>query len=209
LAAQRGRQNFTAGRLNTGVGRGGQRFEANRGYQGNNEFHPGMGGNSNYVQGESSAAGASNFANQQQQWVGNYQGGSGYNSGNQQRWNAERGFQYRARDNVANVQPRSGIDADLLQQTVQAVVAVVTAATKVTEPVQSTASVVNIDVGAGGKQDQKVITPVAAPNVISQPAKAIQPAQAVHGNQDEGAKGKDNEGHGPQKKKKEEKAGCF
>jgi hypothetical protein len=108
-----------------------------------------MVGNSNYVQGETSAAGASNYANQQQQWAGNYQRSSGYNSGNQQRWNANRGFQYRARDNVANVQTRSGIDADLLQQTVQAVVAAVTAATKVAEPVQSTPFAANIDIGAG------------------------------------------------------------
>ncbi|KAM0853722.1 hypothetical protein ACQ4PT_050886 [Festuca glaucescens] len=194
MAAPRGRQNMAAGRQNSGGGRGGHRFDANRGFQGNADYHPSMGGNSNYVQGETSAAGASNYANQQQHWAGNFQRSSGYNSGNssgyggnQQRWNADRGFQYRARDNGANTQPRSGIDADLLQQTVQAVVAAVTAATKVAEPIQSTPTAANIDIVAGGK-DQHVMTPVAAPNVVPQPA------QVVQENQDAGAKGKDNEG---------------
>ncbi|KAM0894841.1 hypothetical protein ACQ4PT_024277 [Festuca glaucescens] len=209
MAAPRGRQNMAAGRQNCGGGQGGHRFDANRGFQGNADYHPSMGGNSNYVQGETSAAGASNYANQQQHWAGNFQRSSGYNSGNssgyggnQQRWNADRGFQYRARENGANMQPRSGIDADLLQQIVQAVVAAVTAATKVAEPIQSTPTAANIDIVAGGK-DQHVMTPVAAPNVVPQPA------QVVQENQDAGAKGKDNEGQGPQKKKKEEKSGCF
>jgi hypothetical protein len=83
------------------------------------------------------------------------------------------------------MQPRSGIDADLLQQTVQAVVAAVTAATIVAEPIQSTPTAANIDIVAGGK-DQHVMTPVAAPNVVPQPA------QGVLENQDAGAKGKDN-----------------
>jgi hypothetical protein len=46
--------------------------------------------------------------------------------------------------------PRSGIDADLLQQSVQAVFAVVTSTTKVVEPIQSTPSTAaNVDIVAG------------------------------------------------------------
>jgi hypothetical protein len=50
-----------------------------------------------------------------------------------------------------------------------------------------------------------VVTPLAAHNVVPQPA------QVVQENQDVGAKGKDNDGQGPQKKKKkkEEKQGAF
>ncbi|KAM0863643.1 hypothetical protein ACQ4PT_044458 [Festuca glaucescens] len=121
------------GRQNSGTSRGGH-----RGFQGNAD-QPSLGSGADYVQGESSGSGGMINDNQRQQWGGNYQRHSGYNSGNnfgyggnQQRWQADRGYQYRPRE-----QPRSGIDADLLQQTVQAVVAAVTAATKVTEPSQS------------------------------------------------------------------------
>jgi hypothetical protein len=57
-------QNLAPGRQNTSGGRGGHRFETNRGFQGNTDFHPSMGGNSNYVHGETSPADASNYANQ-------------------------------------------------------------------------------------------------------------------------------------------------
>jgi hypothetical protein len=47
------------------------------------------------------------------------------------------------------------------------------------------------------------MTSIAAPNVVPKPT------QGVQDNQGAGAKGKDNEGQGPQKKKKDEKSGCF
>ncbi|KAM0869186.1 hypothetical protein ACQ4PT_040841 [Festuca glaucescens] len=110
---------------------------------------------------------------------------------------------YRVRDNGASMQARSGIDADLLQQTVQAVVAAVTAATKVSEPIQSAPpTVAHVDSLTGGT-DQHAMMSVAAPNAVPQPT------QGVQENLGAGAKGKDNEGQGPQKKKEEEKSGCF
>ncbi|KAM0836214.1 hypothetical protein ACQ4PT_062457 [Festuca glaucescens] len=161
-----------------------------------------------FSEGESSSAGGMNNANQYQHWAGNHHRNSGYNSGNnlgyggnQQRWHADRGFQYRARDNGASMQPRSGIDSELLHQTVQAVVAAVTAATKVSE--QSAPSAVANAASLTGGTDQHAMTSVAAPNAVPQPT------QGVQANQGAGAKGKDNEGQGPQKKKKEEKSGCF
>ncbi|KAM0878122.1 hypothetical protein ACQ4PT_035063 [Festuca glaucescens] len=130
--------------------------------------------------------------------------------GNQQRWNTGRGggFQNRPRANGTGAAARNGIDADLLQQTVQAVVAAVTAATKITEPlavkVPQVAVVADDMVAATGQQ---VGMSVAAPNAISQqPTVTSQGAQDIQG---AGAKGKDNEGQGPLKKKKEDKAGCF
>jgi hypothetical protein len=50
--------------------------------------------------------------------------------------------------------------------------------------------------------DQQGVVPVAAPTVPQQ-------AQVVQENQVVGDKGKENEGHGPTKKKKEDKSGCF
>ncbi|KAM0838855.1 hypothetical protein ACQ4PT_060706 [Festuca glaucescens] len=131
---------------------------------------------------------------------------NGYNAGNnggyggyQQRWQSDRGYQYRPRDNGANMQSRAGIDADLLQQTVQAVVAAVTTATKVTEPAQGVPSMTPLT----GSKEQHTMTSVATPNAAPQPTLEVQQDQGA------GAKTKDNDGQGPQKKKKEEKSGCF
>ncbi|KAM0821816.1 hypothetical protein ACQ4PT_071921 [Festuca glaucescens] len=89
-------------------------------------------------------------------------------------------------------------------QTVQAVVAAVTAATKVSEPPVVRVSQV---ADSGMAVEQQVGTPAAAPNpTIQQPIVSGQEAQAIL---EAGAKGKDNEVQGPPKKKKEDKAGCF
>ncbi|KAM0825230.1 hypothetical protein ACQ4PT_069695 [Festuca glaucescens] len=153
--------------------------------------------------------------NQQDNWGGanhfqrssNYNNGSNFGyGGNQQRWNVARGggFQYRARDNGAGVQARSGIDADLLHQTVQAVVAAVTAATKISEPTQNVPHVAanTTDILVGGA-DQHAVMPVAVSNAVPQQTQGVEDTQVA------GAKGKDNEGQGPLKKKKEDKTGCF
>ncbi|KAM0906584.1 hypothetical protein ACQ4PT_016712 [Festuca glaucescens] len=54
-----------------------------------------------------------------------------------------------------------------------------------------------------GVTDQHVMTPVAAPNVVTQSTQGVQDTQVA------GAKGKENEGQGPPKKKKDDKTGCF
>ncbi|KAM0880541.1 hypothetical protein ACQ4PT_033491 [Festuca glaucescens] len=122
-----------------------------------------------------------------------------------ERWNSGRGggFQYRPRVTDTGVPSRNGIDAELLQQTVQAVVAAVTAATKAVEPSAapiSHAAVVDSDRG------QQVGMPVAAPTTSQLPTVISQEPQD---NQGVGAKGKENEGQGALKKKKEDKTGCF
>jgi hypothetical protein len=118
--------------------------------------------------------------NQQDNWdrANHFQRSSNYNNGsnfgyggNQQRWNVARGggFQYRARDNEASVQAWNDIDVDLLHQTVQAVVAAVTAATKISEPTQNVPHVAGntTDILAGGV-DQHAVMPLAVPNAVSQ-----------------------------------------
>ncbi|KAK1696778.1 hypothetical protein QYE76_013475 [Lolium multiflorum] len=183
-SAPRGRQ---------GAGRGGHHA-----FQGTAE-HSGLGSGANFVQGESSGMGGMN--NEQR----HYQRNHGYTSGNnggygghQQRWQDDRGYQYRPRDNGASMQSRVGIDADLLQQTVQAVVAAVTAATKVTKPTQSAPPTAALTGGTG----QHAMKSVATSNAAQQAAHEIQDNQGTR------AKARDNEGQGPQKKK-EEKSGCF
>ncbi|KAM0837391.1 hypothetical protein ACQ4PT_061693 [Festuca glaucescens] len=190
-AAPRGRQ---------GTVRGGHRA-----YQGTTD-QSGLGRGADFVQGESSGLGSRNNENQRQAWAGNYQRNTGYNSGNnggygghQQRWQSDRGYQYRPRDNGASMQSRAGIDADLLQQTVQAVVAAVTAGTKVTEPVKGAPPMT----ATTGGTEQHAMTSVATPNA------APLPTHEGQQNQGTGAKAQDNEGQGPQKKKKEEKSRCF
>jgi hypothetical protein len=150
--------------------------------------------------------GASNNENQRQPWVQNNQRNNGYGSGNnggygaqQQRWQGDRAYQYRPRENNASMQSRSGIDPDLLQQTVQAVVAAVTAATKISEPAPAVPSAISVPGGAGQSAEPSVVIPEAAPQM----------AQEVLDNQGNVAKAKDSEGQGPNKKKKEEKSGCF
>ncbi|KAM0924360.1 hypothetical protein ACQ4PT_004980 [Festuca glaucescens] len=130
--------------------------------------------------------------------------------GNQQRWITGRGggFQNRSRANGTSAAARNGIDADLLQQTVQAVVAAVTAATKISEPpVATVPQVAAVADGLAAGTGQQVGMPVAAPNAI--PQQPTVTSQGVQDTQGAGAKGKDNEGQGPLKKKKEDKAGCF
>jgi hypothetical protein len=143
--------------------------------------------------------------NANQNWAGNHQRSSGYTSGQntgyggyQQRWQGDR-FHYRARDNGPNLQSRSGIDSDLLHQTVQAVVAAVTAATKVSEQSVPTGVTSAATLTGGAEQN----TSVAAPTTASQPTQVVQATQGAS------AKGKENDGQGPQKKKKEEKSRCF
>jgi hypothetical protein len=98
---------------------------------------------------------------------------------------------------------RPGFDAELLQQTVQAVVAAVTAATKANEtPSVRADQVADLDTG----KDQQGGLPVAASKAVPQP---IVSGQEVQGVQDGGAKGKETEVQGPPKKKKEDKTGCF
>ncbi|KAM0879424.1 hypothetical protein ACQ4PT_034237 [Festuca glaucescens] len=123
----------------------------------------------------------------------------------EQRWNSGRGggFQYRPRGTDTGVPSRSGIDADLLQQTVQEVVDAVTAATKAVEP---SAVPVSHAAGVDGDRGQQVGMPVAAPTTSQLPTVISQEPQD---NQGVGAKGKENEGQGALKKKKEDKAGCF
>jgi hypothetical protein len=135
-----------------------------------------------------------NNENQRQPWAANYQRNHGFTSGNnggygshQQRWQADRGYQYRPRDNGASMQSRAGIDADLLQQIVQAVVAAVTAATKVTESTQGAPPTTALTGGTG----QHAMTSVATSNAAPQATHEIQD------NQGTGAKARDNEGQGP------------
>ncbi|KAM0849021.1 hypothetical protein ACQ4PT_053994 [Festuca glaucescens] len=206
--------NAMRGRQNPGVVRGGHGYGVPRGLQGN-AANAGLGGGRNFTQGESSGTVGMGSGNQQDNWGGanhfqrssNYNNGSNFGyGGNQQRWNVARGggFQYRARDNGAGVQARSGIDADLLHQTVQAVVAAVTAATKISEPTQNVPHVAanTTDILARGA-DQHAVMPVAVSNAVPQQTQGVQDTQVA------GAKGKDNEGQGPLKKKKEDKTGCF
>jgi hypothetical protein len=94
-----------------------------------------------------------------------------------------------------------------LQQAVQAVVVAVTTATKASEP-----PVVQVPLAAavpdetGVVMGQQVGLPVAAPNSTVQQQHVI--AQGILEVQGATAKGKDNEGQGPLKKK-EDKAGSF
>ncbi|KAM0842689.1 hypothetical protein ACQ4PT_058202 [Festuca glaucescens] len=115
---------------------------------------------------------------------------------------------------------RTSFDADLLHQTVQAVVAAVTAATKVTESsavhaspaptgVAGTGGAATTVAGSGGAamvDSQQVGVPVAVPNPNEQQNGTI---QGIPEGTQVAAKGKDIEGQGPPKKKKEDKAGCF
>ncbi|KAM0853242.1 hypothetical protein ACQ4PT_051215 [Festuca glaucescens] len=216
--AGRGRQSQRGGRGGQGYG-GGQGFGGGRGGQGN------IGNNSfgrNFVHGEASGAAGMNNGQgfNDDNWGGghmNYQRGASQNSNrfgygaNQQRWNSGNnvgrgGFQNRFRANPHGGVARGGIDADLLQQTVQAVVAAVTAAQKA--PEVAGASQVHVTVGTEvGVTNQDAVVSVAAPTIVQQQGDvAIQEGTDP---QVAAAKGKENEGPGPLKKKKEEKMGCF
>ncbi|KAM0891521.1 hypothetical protein ACQ4PT_026357 [Festuca glaucescens] len=208
------RGSFAArGRYNHGGVRGGHGYGPGRGHSGNNA-NAGFGGGRGYFQGESS--GSAGRGHGEDAWDGpnnNFQLGNNYNNNNrfvnranQQRWNMGRGggYSYRPRATGTDASARNSIDADLLQQTVQAVVAAVTAATKANEPPAMRVSHV---ADSGMAVEQQVGMPAAAPNVtVQQPIVTGQEAQVIH---EAGAKGKDNEVQGPPKKKKEEKTGCF
>ncbi|KAM0908112.1 hypothetical protein ACQ4PT_015684 [Festuca glaucescens] len=211
------------GRHSQGPGRGGSGYGAGRGYQGNG--FSGFGGSRNFVHGESSGSAGTDAGQYDGNWGNSnagFQRGSTFNNntnrfgygGNQQRWNTGRGGTYVNRPRAQGMEgaTRSSIDADLLQQTVQAVVAAVTAATKVTEspavhaPLVAT-GVDGTGVAATGVVDgQQLGLPVAVPNPIVQQKVT---AQGIPEGSEIAAKGKDNEGQGPPKKKKEDKAGCF
>ncbi|KAM0861459.1 hypothetical protein ACQ4PT_045878 [Festuca glaucescens] len=129
-----------------------------------------------------------------------------------QRWNSGNnvgrggGYQNRFRANPHGAVARGGIDADLLQQTVQAVVAAVTIAQKA--PEVAGASQVHAAVGTEvGVPNQDAVVSVAAPTVVQQQGDVA--IQEVTDPQVATAKGKENEGPGPLKKKKEEKMACF
>jgi hypothetical protein len=95
-----------------------------------------------------------------------------------------------------------------LEQTVQAVVAAVTAAQKPTEPIGGTAAQVptNNNVIFGVPNNTTVVS-VAAPSVVQQQAEASnQNGPDAH---DVGSKVKETEGSGPSKKKKEDKMSRF
>jgi hypothetical protein len=141
----------------------------------------------------------------------NYQRGPryGYGYGANQRWSngsngARGGFQNRgaAQGGVT----RGGIDADLLQQTVQAVVAAVTAVQKAPDAttvsqVQAAAPVVNEEARS------ETVVPVAASMATQQQEEAAR--KVVTDQLNISAKGKDDEEQAPSKKKKDEKTGCF
>ncbi|KAM0913834.1 hypothetical protein ACQ4PT_011907 [Festuca glaucescens] len=126
------------------------------------------------------------------------------------RWNniGRGGYQQRFRTNGHDVPARTSIDADLLQQTVQAVVAAVTAAQKTTDIGGRTAvhAAAGHEVGSG-VPNQPTVVSVAAPTVMQQQVEA--PNQEVEDAHVVGPKGKESEGPGSSKKKKEDKMACF
>ncbi|KAM0871713.1 hypothetical protein ACQ4PT_039199 [Festuca glaucescens] len=206
------------GRHSQGPGRGGAGYGVGRGQQGNG--YAGYGGGRNFVHGESSGSAGADAGQYNGNWgssnVGYHRGGN-FNSnnnrfgygGNQQRWNTGRGGSYVNRSRVQETAgaPRSGIDADLLQQTVQAVVAAVTVATKASEPPAVQVPVATVIHDAGVVDGHHVGAPVAVPNPTVQQQKET--AQVIREGNEITAKGKENEGQGPPKKKKEDKTGCF
>ncbi|KAM0895257.1 hypothetical protein ACQ4PT_023921 [Festuca glaucescens] len=139
---------------------------------------------------------------------GNFNSNNNRYGGNQQRWNTGRGGAYvnRNRGQETEEAIRSSIDADLLKQTVQAVVAAVTAATKASEPPVVQVPAVTVMHDAGVVDGQQVGVPVAVPNPTVQQQKVT--AQVIPEGNEIAAKDKENEGQGAPKKK-EDKAGCF
>ncbi|KAM0889732.1 hypothetical protein ACQ4PT_027516 [Festuca glaucescens] len=128
----------------------------------------------------------------------------------QLRWNnnGRGGYQQRFRTAGHDAPARTTVDADLLQQTVQAVVAAVTTAQRTTDDGGRVAvhAVAGNEVGSRAP-NQPTVMSVAAPTVVQQqmemPNEAVEEAHVV------GARGKENEGLGPSKKKKEDKTSCF
>ncbi|KAM0890056.1 hypothetical protein ACQ4PT_027297 [Festuca glaucescens] len=107
---------------------------------------------------------------------------------------------------------RNSFDADFLQQTVQAVVAAVTAATKVTEAptVHPPPAAIGVDSTGGAATGVAGGQQLGAPVAVSNPSvQQMGNAQVVAEGNEIAAKGKENEGQGPPPKKKDDKAGCF
>ncbi|XP_047057289.1 uncharacterized protein LOC124663662 [Lolium rigidum] len=101
---------------------------------------------------------------------------------------------------------RGGIDAELLKQTVHEVVAAVTAAQK--KPVAEEGAQVNTTIlSEAGAAARDAVVSVATPTVGQQQDVVAQ--QAGSDPKNTTSKGKEDEGQGPSKKKKEEKNGCF
>ncbi|KAM0848994.1 hypothetical protein ACQ4PT_054009 [Festuca glaucescens] len=123
----------------------------------------------------------------------------------QLRWNnhGRGGYQHRFRTTGHDAPARTSVDADLLQQTVQAVVAAVTAAQRTTD--DSGRGAVH-EVGSG-VPNQPTVMSVAAPTIVQQqmemPNQVVEEAHMV------AARGKESEGPGPSKKKKEDKMTFF
>ncbi|KAM0834290.1 hypothetical protein ACQ4PT_063701 [Festuca glaucescens] len=223
FGARRG-ANGARGRHNQGGGRGGHGFGGGQGYGGDRGIQGNTSNNGfgrNFVQGEASGTAGMNGGQgyQQENWgggSGNFQRGANYHNaninfgGNQQRWNnhGRGGYQQRFRTNGHDVSARTSIDADLLQQTVQAVVAAVTAAQKTTDDGGRMAvhAAAGHEVGSG-VPNQPTVVSVAAPTVMQQQVEA--PNQEVEDAHVVGTKGKESEGQGPSKKKKEDKMACF
>nr|XP_051221032.1 uncharacterized protein LOC127339195 [Lolium perenne] len=101
---------------------------------------------------------------------------------------------------------RGGIDAELLKQTVHEVVAAVTAAQK--KPVAEEGAHVNTTIlSEAGAAARDAVVSVATHTVGQQQDVVAQ--QAGSDPKNTTSKGKEDEGQGPSKKKKEEKNGCF
>ncbi|KAM0898288.1 hypothetical protein ACQ4PT_022022 [Festuca glaucescens] len=199
-------------------GRGGQGFVGGQNFSGGRGGHGNTGNNSfgrNFIHGEASGtAGINNGQGyRKENWGGghsNFQRGAAHNGNRfgyaapQQRWSegnngGRGGYQYRARANPSGGVTRGGIDADLLHQTVQAVVAAVTAAQNAPEVAGSAQVQVAVATEAGVPNTEVGVS-AAAPTVAQQQGDTPQVTTAM---------GKEDEGPGPSKKKKEEKMGCF
>jgi hypothetical protein len=146
----------------------------------------------------------------------NYQQGAQHNGNrfgygaNSQRWNngnsgGRGGYQNRFRASPSAPIARNAIDADFLQKTMQAVVAAVTAVQKA--PEVAAVSQVHTPGVLEGAPDKEAAVPVATPVVVQQQE---QVANQVEINpQTAAVRGKENEGPGPLKKKKDDKTSCF
>ncbi|KAM0842883.1 hypothetical protein ACQ4PT_058062 [Festuca glaucescens] len=183
-------------------GRGAQCFGAGHGFGACQGFGGGRGAQAggfgrNFVQGEASGSTGMN-------------GGQGYQEEKLGRrcWIVSERCQSNFRTNGQTQPARSGIDADLLQQTVQAVVAAVTAAQRTTERVGGTVvpAAVGKDV-VSGVPNKNVVVSAVAPTTIKQQVEMTN--HTLTDAQEGGSKGKETEGQGPLKKKKEDKTTCF
>jgi hypothetical protein len=131
------------------------------------------------------------YGNSQSRWISNNNVGRGG------------GHQNRFRGHGEGT-ARTNIDADLLHQTVQAVVAAVTAVHNNPQVQQQSATPVPSENVPLVAPSQPVVVMVAAqPDIPQQEHKGTVEAQVAGGN------AKENEEPGPLKKKKDDKTGCF